>query len=112
MIYVLAQDDRGLTAYETPERAISACEGIDVGDGNYRFFAADGTPLQATFLTPNRRGRLMVLSGEYVLEAPPGDLKPELLSQLKNVTYVEGCGLKSIDDVRQSIDKLRQADPG
>jgi hypothetical protein len=106
LIYVFANDDRGLSVYATSLDAVAACEGVDVEDGNYRFFSSDGRPLQPRFNRPNRRGVRTVLSGDYVLEPYNSPAMPGLQEILPSVTYVEGCGLNSIQMVEAKINEV------
>ena len=101
MIFALATDDLGLTAFPSEKEAVAYCEGIDVEEGGWQFFASDGRRLNARFTTPSVRGRFSVASGSYVLE--PGSDDAGLQAVLDTVTYVEGCGLSSVADVRRLI---------
>src|SRR5689334_3018110 len=56
MIFAFATDDRGLMTYADEAEAVAYAEGIDVEEGGWRFFAADGAELEAVFSTPNSRG--------------------------------------------------------
>ena len=103
MIYVFANDDRGLSVHATEREAVAACEGIDVEDGNYLFFSSDGRPLQPKLIRPNRRGASLVTSGKYVLEPLGQTASPGLREVLSRVTYVEGCGMNSIDMVKAQL---------
>jgi hypothetical protein len=112
VIYVFANDDRGLSVYATPREAVAACEGIDVEDGNYMFFSSDGRPLRPTFTRPNRRGVLIVRSGDYVLEPLNQSSAPGLLDILARVTCVEGCGFNSVKMVEAQINEAAQTTGG
>lgn len=101
MIFALATDDRSLIAFPSEKEAVAYCEGIDVEEGNWQFFASDGRCLVARFTRPNVKGRFAVVSGHYVLE--PGDESAGLQTALDNVAYVEGCGLESVADVRRLL---------
>jgi hypothetical protein len=97
MIFAFATDDCGLMAFATEPDAISYCEGIDVENGEWSFFAHDGSPLEAHFTTPNRKGSFTGASGTYVLR--PNASGPSLCSLLSNVSYVEGEGLRTVAEV-------------
>lgn len=101
VIFALSSDDLGLTAFASEKEAVAYCEGIDVEQGGWQFFASDGRRLTAKFTNPNVRGRFSVVSGSYVLE--PGSDDTGLEAVLDSVTYVEGCGLRSVADVRHLI---------
>lgn len=68
MIFALSTDDLGLTAFPSEKEAVAHCEGIDVKQGGWQFYASDGRRLTARFTNPNVRGRFSVVSGSYVLE--------------------------------------------
>lgn len=105
MIYVFANDDRGLTAYSSQEEAISACEGIDVEDNNYRFFSATGQALQPRVIRPSSRGVFSIVSGRYILEPDDRSAVLGLRAILSEVSYVEGCGLMNTSDVVLELDR-------
>lgn len=67
MIFALATDERTLMVFSTPGEAIAHCEGIDVEDGLWLFWAESGAPLEPVFLTPNYRDSIGVGSGTYQL---------------------------------------------
>lgn len=97
MIFALATDDGGLTAFPTTLDAESHCEGSDVKDRTWLFFADDGSPLEARFDRPNQRGAMTVVSGAYTLHrAMSGLWLQERLAQVKSV---EGCGLGTLPEV-------------
>ena len=103
MIFALATDDHGLMIFATEADAVAYCEGIDVAEGGWEFFAADGAPLEAHFSQPASRGAVFVTSGEYTLRAA-GDTRPSLSERLNAVTYVEGMpGVVSVADVERLL---------
>ena len=104
MIYVFANDDRGLTAYASQDEAISACEGIDVEANNYRFFSATGQALRPRVTRPST-GAFIVISGEYVLAPDDRPATPGLTAILSEVSYVEGCGLTNVADVANELER-------
>lgn len=96
MVLVLAGDDGKLKAFPGAREAEAHCDGIGVEDGIWLFFAEDGSPLEARFERPNRRGPFTV-SGSYRLQrALSGRWLQERLTQVKTV---EGCGLTTIEEV-------------
>ena len=101
MIFALSTDDRCLTAFPTTADAIAYCEGVDVEDGVWLFFASDGRCLKPRFTRPNSRGAFGVASGHYVLESDRNG--SHLHAQLASVVSVNGCGLSSVDEVRKLL---------
>lgn len=100
MMFALAREGGGLTAFPSEQDAEAYCEGLDVEDGAWAFFADDGSPLEARFVRPNRRGPFTV-SGTYKLHrALSGRWLQEYLPQLKSV---EGCGLVDIADLEETL---------
>ena len=104
MIYVFANDDRGLSVYATKREAVAACEGIDVKDGNYKFFSSDGRPLQVSFTRFDRP--------DYTLEPPGEPVAPGLRDILAQVSYVEGCGLSTVPMVEARIAEVEHSADG
>ena len=90
MIFALTTDDRTLLVFATEAEAIACAEGIDVEDGNWLFFDADGKPLEAVFTTPNKHGSFWVESGVYVLRLAASAFRKTLLDELDDVSAVEG----------------------
>jgi hypothetical protein len=109
VIYVFANDDRGLTAYASEAEAISACEGVDVEDGNYRFFSSEGKPLLPRVTVPTTRSFGLVTSGLYELRNDTTPKSADLISLLTQVSYVEGCGLASVADVMAHMERHANA---
>ena len=102
MFFALATDDRGLMAFPTKEALIAYCEGIDVENGNYLFWDADGNPLKAQFSRPNNRGRFWIASGDYdLLPSSNGD---PLIDALSKVRYLDSNPIfSSIEAVRRHL---------
>ena len=84
-MFALARDDGGLVAFPSPGQAVSYCEGIDVEDGVWSFFAEDGSPLAAVFDQPNERGQFSVVSGQYSLQPASGPSLQERLGEIRAV---------------------------
>ena len=114
MIFAFAEDGM-LAVLDDLAAAQRECEGIDVEDGVYVFYAADGTWLRPRFTRPNRRrgsGFFRTIeSGEFVLEpepAPPADIDPI------DVALDEAAGLQpnghfaTLDAVRAHLAVLRE----
>ena len=100
MMFALRTDDGVLRVFPSAREAEAHCEGIDVEDGIWLFFADDGSPLEARFERPNRRGAFTV-SGTYKLQrALSGRWLQERLAQVK---AVEGGGLTTIDELVETL---------
>jgi hypothetical protein len=106
VIYVFANDDHGLTAYASQEEAISACEAVDVEADNYRFFSATGRALRPRVTRPSSKGIFAVVSGEYLLEPDDRPATLGLAAILAEVSYVEGCGLTTVSEVKVELGRM------
>ena len=49
MLFALDKDDGTLIAFASAAEAAAHCKAVDVQDGYWRFFADDGSPLDARF---------------------------------------------------------------
>ena len=111
-MFVLEKDSGDLEAHSSASEAESSCEGVDVGDGAYLFFADDGSPLEAKFERPNQRGTFAVVSGTYVLQRAVSGLW--LQERLAQVKAVDGCGLSTVADLAEllKINRSKRIPPG
>lgn len=86
MIFALATDEATLLVFPDAQGVLAYCEGIDVEDGAWRFWAHDGSPLQADFVVPNQRGRFAVTSGAYrLVAADAGDDLPAAMDGIRGI---------------------------
>ena len=100
MVFALATVDGGLIAFPSASDAEAHCKGLDVEDGAWLLFAEDGSPLEARFERPNRRGPFTV-SGTYKLQrALSGRWLQEQLAQVRTV---QGCGLTAIPELVETL---------
>lgn len=100
-MFALATGDWGLMAFPTAQDAESHCEGIDVADGRWLFFADDGSPIEARFDRPDHGEPITVAAGAYTLKrAMAGLWLQERLGQVKTV---DGCGLTALPEVVQLL---------
>ena len=88
-MFALATDDGGLMAFPSTDDAEAYCEGIEVENGVWLFFADDGSPLEARFRRPT--------NGTYVLLRAVSGLW--LQERLSKVQSVEGCDLTTLPEV-------------
>lgn len=70
--------------------AVSYCEGWDVSAGGWLFFAADGSPMEATFSEPASKNGWVISHGIYSLRINAESEKTQLLALLPQVPAVEG----------------------
>ena len=105
MVFALATDDGNLMVFASAAQAEAYCEGVDVEDGVWSFFAENGAPLSARFDRPNERGRFAVVSATYTLEPAAG---PWLHDRLAEVRGVEGGGFGSIAEVKSHLAQRKE----
>lgn len=90
MIFAFATDDKSLMVFPNERDAISYCEGWDVSEGGWLFFAADGSPMEAVFSKPASKSGWVVSHGCYSLCPIAATEKAQLLALLPRVVVVEG----------------------
>ena len=76
--------------------------GMDVEDGVWLFFDADGAPLEPIFLTSNVGGSFVLTSGRFSLHPATKSVSGSLQELLANVLSVDG-ELDSVDAVRMVL---------
>jgi hypothetical protein len=101
MVFAFATDDGTLHVFPSESEAVVYCEGVDVEEGAWLFFAADGSALEVEFHVPNKKGSVSVVSGTYSLKAAPH--KSTLQQQLSKIRAVHGEGLSSVEDIRRLL---------
>jgi hypothetical protein len=106
LIFALDKDDGGVFAFPTPGEAAAHCKGIDVQDGYWLFFSDDGSPLEARFERVNPAGDLALDPGAYMLQRAMSGLW--LQERLAQVRKMEGCGLRTIAELVQTL-KINRA---
>lgn len=90
MIFAFATDEKTLMVFPTERDAISFCEGWDVSEGGWLFFAADGSPMEAVFSEPASKSGWVISHGRYSLRPIATSEKTQLLALLPQVAAVEG----------------------
>lgn len=113
MIFAFAEDGM-LAVLDDVAAAQRECEGIDVEDGVYVFYAADGTWLRPRFTRPNRRRGFAffqtIESGEFVVEpdpSPPADIDPIHVALDETAGLEPNGHFATLDAVRAHIESLR-----
>lgn len=90
MIFAFATDERTLMIFPNESDAVSYCEGWDVSEGGWLFFAADGSPMEAVFSEPTSKNGWVISHGFYSLRISADSEKTQLLALLPQVAAVEG----------------------
>jgi hypothetical protein len=107
MLFALDKDDGTLMAFESVAQAAAHCKAVDVQDGYWRFFADDGSPLDARLapLAPDA-----AVPRTFTLERAMSGLW--LQERLGQVATVSGCGLETVEDVAEALKVNRAKRPG
>lgn len=96
---------RSLTIFASKSDAIASVEGIEIAEGDWRFFSASGSPLEAHFSTPPQihHDRNTYTKGTYSLE--PADTGMNLYTLLSMVSCDDQAqsGLSTLRDVEQFL---------
>ena len=100
MVFALDNDDGGLHAFPSIAEAAMHCKGVDVDDGFWRFFAEDGSPLEARWEGPAEPGNGDSVSVYTLQRAMSGLWLQERLAQ---VVTVSGCGLTTIAELVETL---------
>lgn len=109
MLFALDKDDGTLMAFESAAQAVAHCKAVDVLDGFWRFFADDGSPLDARFERAAQSPDASVPRTFALERAMSGLWLQERLSQ---VATVSGCGLGTVEDLEEVLKINRGKRPG
>lgn len=104
VVFALDTDNGSLRAFESAQAAAAHCKGVDVHDGYWRFFADDGSPLEARFERPAAAETGDLVSNYTLQRAMSGLWLQERLAQ---VSSVAGCELASIDELEEILRRNR-----
>ena len=108
MIFALSADDRTLMVFPDEDAAISYCEGFDVAQAGWLFFAADGGALEPVFSEPASEPWVIISHGRYSLRPAPSKSRANLSAVLPSVAAVEGvAAVRTIVDVERLITLVR-----
>lgn len=100
-VFALDMDDGGLLAFPTAAEAAAHCKAVDVEDGFWRFFAEDGSPLEARLDRVSEPQDGTVVPRAYTLQrAMSGRWLQELLAR---VVSVGGCGLTTVAGLEETL---------
>jgi hypothetical protein len=97
MLFALDNDDGGLLAFASNAEAAAHCKAVDVEDGYWRFFAQDGSPLEARWERPTEPESAATVPGAYTLQRAMSGLW--LQERLAQVVTVRGCGLTNVAEL-------------
>lgn len=89
MIFAVETEERALIVFPTESEAVAYCEGLDVEATIWLFWTAEGSPLQAEFIVPNKRGSFFARSGNYRLVPALQEHHPNLAETLDQVVHLE-----------------------
>lgn len=100
MIFALDMDDGTLLAFDSHDAAASACKAVDVEDGFWRFYADDGSPMEARFFRPDGPGPGSIPSAYVLQRALSGLWLQERLGQVRRI---EGCGIELLEELEEIL---------
>lgn len=98
MIFAAETEERSLHVFPDADTATAYCDGRDVEATLWRFWDDDGSPLEPSFTTPNKRGLFRAQTGVYHLEPVSGGHHEYLWSALQQIRQV--IGEQPFKDVR------------
>lgn len=106
-VFALSTRDRRLLVFTDSQDACRQVDALDVEDDAWVFFAGNGTPLKAKFITRNRRGLLRAERGTFELHPDTVGVSLPLQKRLAGVTSIQGVQpfetLDSVSDYLQSL---------
>jgi hypothetical protein len=105
MVFALDTDDGGVLAFPSPAEAAAHCKTVDVEDGFWRFFADDGSPLEARFERVMEPESAAVVPGTYTLHRAMSGLW--LQERLDQVVAVRGCGITTVAELAEALKSNR-----
>jgi hypothetical protein len=105
MVFALDTDDCGVLAFASPSEAAAHCKGVDVEDGFWRFFADDGSPLEARFERVMEPEGATVVPSAYTLHRAMSGLW--LQERLDQVVTVRGCGITTVAQLTEALKSNR-----
>lgn len=108
MLFALDKDDGTLIAFASAAEAAAHCKAVDVQDGYWRFFADDGSPLDARF--PFSQTPEAGIPQAFTLERAMSGLW--LQERIGQVAAVSGCGLDGVEDLVEALKVNRARRPG
>lgn len=98
-----------LEIYGSTAEAIIHYEGVDAEDGAVHFYDSNGTYLEPTFITPNRRGKILgsfgwVRSGTYELVPnPAADEDPFPLALYETVSLEPNRWFATLEELKLAL---------
>ena len=101
MVFVLATAGGALRAFPSPAEAVANREAADIKSGAWRFYADDGSPLEARFGPPGRQAGSDEAAATCVLQRAMAGLW--LQERLDQVSRVEGCGLATVAELVETL---------
>ncbi len=101
VVFALDKDDGALQAFASIAEAVAHCKSVDVADGYWRFFAEDGSPLDAQWERVVEPGSDDHAFGGYTLVRAMSGLW--LQERLAEIVTVAGCGLTTMGDLAETL---------
>jgi hypothetical protein len=106
MIFAVETEERALTVFSTEDEAVAYCEGLDVEAATWLFWKADGSPLEAEFITPNKRSWFSVQNGTNRLVSASPEHHAHLSEALDEILRLEkNSFFRSLPAIREHLAK-------
>lgn len=101
MLFALARDNGVLLAFPSPAEAAARCKGSEVKAAAWRFYADDGSPLEARFERQAQPGGAVAVSDTYSLQRAMSGLW--LQERLDQVRKIEGGGPATVAELTELL---------
>ena len=101
VIFALAKSGGVLLAFPSAVEAAARCKGSEVKVAAWRFYADDGSPLEARFERQALPGGATEVSDAYVLQRAMSGLW--LQERLEQVRRIEGCGIANVAELAELL---------
>ena len=101
MLFALSRDNGVLLAFPSAAEALARCKGSDVKAAAWRFYADDGSPLEARFERQAQPGGATVVTDTYGLQRAMSGLW--LQERLDQVRRIEGCGVANVAELAELL---------
>lgn len=96
---------RSLIVFASEAEAIAAVEGLTIAEGHYKFFSADGSPLEAVFSTPAQihHGHNTYTNGVYTLKQCNKGAPLQAFLLIAECKDEAKSGLSTLRDIEQFL---------
>jgi hypothetical protein len=113
LIFAFNGMSKTITVFASKKEAIANVQGLEIAEGNWRFFSADGSPMEANFSIPARiyAERNTYTNGVYTLEPTATGSSLYTLLSIVDCDDHARSGLYTLRDVEQFLlDQITSGD--